>query len=295
MRNTRLDELQAGIKICGRNIHNLRYVDDTTLIAESKEELKSFLMRAKEESERTGLKVNIKLRSWIWPHWFMANRGDKTEVVTDFLPFLGLEDDCGWWLQPWNRKTIASWQENCDKLRQYVRKQRHYSANKGPRNQGCGLSSGHVRSWELDGKEDRVRKNWCLWTEVLEQILESPLDSKESKPVNLKGHQPWIFTGSADAAAEALIFWSSDANRWLTEKVPDAVKDWGQKEKRASEEEMAGWHHWCNGHELGQTSGEGKRQGGPACCSPWGCKESDTTGRLNNNKIFSIYLSYLNL
>ena len=62
MRNTRLDELQAGIKICGRNINNLRYVDDTTLIAESKEELKSFLMRAKEESERTSLKVNIKLR-----------------------------------------------------------------------------------------------------------------------------------------------------------------------------------------------------------------------------------------
>ena len=54
------------------------------------------------------------------------------------------------------------------------------------------------------------------------------------------------------------------------------------KEKRASKEEMAGWHHWCNGRELGQTSGDGEGQGGLACCSPWGCKESDTTGRLNN-------------
>ena len=74
MRNTGLEEAQAGIKIAGRNINNLRYADDTTLMVES-EELKSLLMKVKEESEKVGLKLNIqKLRSWHWSHNFMANR-----------------------------------------------------------------------------------------------------------------------------------------------------------------------------------------------------------------------------
>ena len=64
----------------------------------------------------------------------------------------------------------------------------------------------------------------------------------------------------------------------------------GQKEKRASEDEMAGWHQGCNGHELGQTSGDGEGQGGLACCSPWGRKESDTTGPLNNNKFIYFHI-----
>ena len=70
-------------------------------------------------------------------------------------------------------------------------------------------------------------------------------------------------------------------NRRLIGKVPDAGKDRGQKEKRVSKDEMAGWNHQCSGHELGQTSGDGEGQGGLACCSPWGSKESDMTGQLN--------------
>ena len=134
---------------------------------------------------------------------------------------------------------------------------------------------------ELDHKEGRAPKNWCLWTVVLEKTPESPLDCKEIKPVNLKGDQPWIFTGRTKA--EAPGFCSSDENRWLTGKVPDAGKDWGQKEKRASEDEMAGWHHRCNGHELRQTLGDGEGRGGLACCSPWGCKELGMAGRLNSS------------
>ena len=88
------------------------------------------------------------------------------------------------------------------------------------------------------------------------------------------------------AEAENPVFWSSDAYRWLIGKVPDAGKDWGQKEKKASEDEMAGWHYQCNGHELGQTSGDGERQGGLVCCSPWGSKDSDTTGWLNIKQEF---------
>ena len=114
---------------------------------------------------------------------------------------------------------------------------------------------------------------------------ESPLDSKEIKPVNLMGDQPWIFTGRIEAEAEALVFWSSDVNSRLIGKVPDAGKDWGQKEKRASEDEMAGWHHQCNEHELGQTLGQG--QGGLECCGPWDRRELDMTGQLNNNSLCS--------
>ena len=160
--------------------------------------------------------------------------------------------------------------------------ERHYSADKGPYSQGCGLPSGHVWLWELDCKEGRALKNCCLWTVVLEKTPESPLDSKEIKPVNLKGNQPWILVGRTDSEAETLVFWWCDMNSWLTGKVPDAGKDGGQ-EKRVSEDEMARWHHGYNEHELGQTLGDGERQRGLVCYSPWGCKESDTTGRLNSN------------
>ena len=89
---------------------------------------------------------------------------------------------------------------------------------------------------------------------MLEKTPESPLDRKEIKSVNLKGHQPWIFVGRTDAEADAPAFWSYDAKSRVTGKVPCAGKDWAQKEERESEDEMAGWHYWCNGHVLGQTS-----------------------------------------
>ena len=79
-----------------------------------------------------------------------------------------------------------------------------------------------------------------------------------------------------------------DAKSQLTGNIPDAGKDQGQKEKRVSEDEMAGWHHRCNGHELGQTLGDDEGQGGLAFCSPWGCKELDMTGQLNNSPCLRI-------
>ena len=116
-----------------------------------------------------------------------------------------------------------------------------------------GLPSGQVRLWELDRKEGRTAKSWYLQTEVPEKTPESTLDSKEIKPVSLKGDQPWIVPRRSDAEAEAPVFWSSNVNRRFIGKVPDAGKDWRQKKKRASEDEMAGWHHRCNEYELGQT------------------------------------------
>ena len=175
----------------------------------------------------------------------MVNRRGKGGS-SDRFPLLGLQNHSWQWLQLWNQKTIASWQESNDKPRQCVEKQRYYSANKGLYSQGYGLPSGHIQLWELDHKKGRVPKNGCLWTVVL-KTSENPSDGKEIKPVDLKGDQPWILTGRTDAEAEAPVFWSSNMNRQLIGKVSDAGKDWGQK-KRASEDEMAGWHHWCNEH-----------------------------------------------
>ena len=115
---------------------------------------------------------------------------------------------------------------------------------------------------------------------VLEKILESPLDCNEIKPVNPKGNQSWIFVRRTDAEAEAPILWPPDAKNWLTGKDPDAGKDWRQ-EKRTTEDETVGWHHWLNGHEFEQAPGVGDGQGSLACCSPWGCKELDKTEQLN--------------
>ena len=102
MRNARLDEAHAGIKIAGRNINNLRYADDTTLMAEREEDLKSLLMKVKVESEKVGLKLNIrktKIMDSLWSHHFMANRWGNNGN-SDRLYFLGLQNHCRWWLQP---------------------------------------------------------------------------------------------------------------------------------------------------------------------------------------------------
>ena len=95
MQNARLDGAQTGIKIAGRNINNLRYADGTTLMAENEEELKSLLMKVKEESEKAGLKLNIKKDYGIWPHHFMANRRGRSGSNDRFY-FLGLQNHCRW-------------------------------------------------------------------------------------------------------------------------------------------------------------------------------------------------------
>ena len=153
----------------------------------------------------------------------MANRR-RNGRTCDRFPLLGLQNHWRWWLQPWNQKTIASWQESNDKPRQCVEKQRLYAADKGPYSQDYSLPSGHKWLWELDYKEGRNPKNLCLQTVILVKIPESPLDSNEIKTVNLKGDQPWIFTGRTNAEAEAPVFWSSDLNRRLIWKVSDTVK-----------------------------------------------------------------------
>ena len=125
--------------------------------------------------------------------------------------------------------------------------------------------------WELNYKESWVLKNWCFPTVVLEKTLESPLDCKEIKPVNLKGSQPWIVIGRTDA--ETPILWPPSGKSQPTGKDPDARKDWRQEQKAVTEDETAGWCHWLNVHEFEQAPGDGEGQGSLACCSPWACRD----------------------
>ena len=88
-----------------------------------------------------------------------------------------------------------------------------------------------------------------FWTAILEKTPESHLDCKEIQPVHLEGDKSWVFIGGTDAEAETPVLWLPHAKNWLTGKDPDAGRDWGQKEKGMTEDEMAGWHHQLDGHE----------------------------------------------
>ena len=142
MRNAGLEETQAGIKIAGRNINNLRYADDTTLMAES-EAVKSLLMKVKEESEKIGLKFNIQktkiMASSPITSWQID--GETVEIVTNFS-FWGSEitahGDCR------NKKIPAPWKKSYDQPRQHIKKQRHYFSNKGPYSKSYHFSNSHV-------------------------------------------------------------------------------------------------------------------------------------------------------
>ena len=108
-------------------------------------------------------------------------------------------------------------------------------------------------------------------------FLESPLDCKEIQPVHSKGDQSWVFLGRTDAKAETPILWPPHAKSWLIGKDSDAGRDWGQEEKGTTEDEMAGWHHRCDGREFEWSLGVGDGQGGLVYCNSWCLKESDMT------------------
>ena len=131
-----------------------------------------------------------------------------------------------------------------------------------------GIIFGNIlKGWNYEGVSWLPHVIWCYWNNL-----------SWSNSSSVKFEEKYIQMDDTGAP----VFWSSDVNRRLTGKVPDAGKDWGQKEKRVSEDELSGWHHQCNKHELGSTWGDGEGQEGLVCCSPWGHKESDTIGQLNN-------------
>ena len=126
----------------------------------------------------------------------------------------------------------------------------------------------------------------------MKSLFESPLDCKEINPVHPKGNQSWIFIGRIESEAETPVLWPPDAKIWRIGKDPDAGKDWRREEKEMTEDEMVRWHHWLDGHEFEQLLGDSDGQGSLACCSPWGCKESDTTEQLNWTDFQASQFSY---
>ena len=170
---------------------------------------------------------------------------------------------------------LAPWKKSYDQPRKQIKKQRHYFANKGPSSQGYGFSSGHVWMWGLDYKKSWAPKNWSFWTVVLEKTLERvPWTAGRSNQSILRKSvlyiywKDWCWSWNCNTLA---TWWE------LTHWKRPRGKDWRQEEKGATEDEVAGWHHHLNGHEFEQALGVGEGQGGPVCCSPWGCKESDMT------------------
>ena len=162
-------------------------------------------------------------------------------------------------------KDAGSLKKSYDKPRQCIKKQRHHFANKAPYSQSYGFSSSHVWMWELNHKEGWALKNWCFRIVVLEKTVQSPLDSKEIKPVYPKGNQPWIFIGRTDA--EAPILWPSDDSLEKTlmlGKIED--KSW------------RGWQRmlWLDSiTDSVDYPGDSEGQGSLTCCSPWGRQESE--------------------
>ena len=122
---------------------------------------------------------------------------------------------------------------------------------------------------------------------VLEKTLASPLDCKEIQLVHPEGNQSWVFIEGTGVEAETPILWPPDVKSWPFEKDLDAGEDWRQEEKGTTEDEMAGRHHWLDGHESEWTPGVGDGQGGLVCCDSWRHKESDTTQQLNWTELIS--------
>ena len=203
-------------------------------MAESEEELKSLLMRVKEESEKAGLKLNMKKNKVLAssPIISWQIEGENAEVVTDFF-FLG------------SKITV-------NEIRRWV-----LLGKKAMTNLDSVLKSKDITlltkvciikamvfpvvmyRCELDHKDGRVPKNWCFPIMVLEKTLETRLDCREIKLGNPKGNQPWILIGRTGAEAPGL--WPPDANSQLIGKDPDAGKDWRQEEKGMTEDKMVGW------------------------------------------------------
>ena len=164
-------------------------------------------MRVKKESQKTGLtRIIWKPNMTSGPITLWQIDGEKVETVTDFVfmgPKITVDSDCSH-----NYKTLPPWKQSYGKSWQYIEKQKHPFADKGPYSQRYGFSRSRVQMWELNHKEGRVPKSWCFPIMVLEKTLQSPLDTKEIKPVNPKGNQPRISIVRTDT--EASILWPPD-------------------------------------------------------------------------------------
>ena len=249
MRNTRLDEAQTGIKTAGRNINNLRYADDTTLMEESEEALKSLLMKVKRGEWKNWLKISIQktriMASGPITSWQID--GETVETVSDFIlggSKITADGDCSHEI----KRCLLLGRRVMINLNSIL-KSRDITLPTGPSSQSYGFSSSHV-----DVRLERWRK---LSTEEL-MFLKCGVGEDSWESLGLqgdptshpKGNQSWIFIERTDAEAETPIVWPPDSKNWLIRKDPDAGKDWRQEGKGKMEDEMAEWHHPLDGHEF---------------------------------------------
>ena len=207
---------------------------------------------------------------------FMANRWGKVKKVADFI-FLGskitADGDCNHEIKRHlllGRKATTNLESTLkSKVVTLPTKVRLVKA------MVFSIALYGCESWTI--KKAKHQRTDAFELRCWRRLLRNPLDCKEIQPVHPKRNQSWIFIGRTDAQAETPILWPPDVKNWLVGKDPDAGRDWREKEKDG----MVGWHHRLNGYEFEQIRGIGDGQGGLACCSTWGCKESDTTKGLN--------------
>ena len=176
---------------------------------------------------------------------------------------------------------LAPWKKSYDKLRQYIKKKRHYFADKGPFSQSYSFSNSHVWMWELDYKEGWAPKNWCFWTVMLEKTLESLLDCKEIKPVNPKGKST-LNIHWKDLMLKLQYF---SHLMWRANSLEETLMLGKIEGRRRGQQRM----RWLDGITDSISWASLRRcwragVGSLTCCSPWDRQESDTTERLNNNK-----------
>ena len=203
------------------------------------EDLKSLLMKVKEKNEKVGLMLNIQ-KTKIMASGPITSWQVDGETVRDYF-FIDFSYEIKIRLLFWRKimTNLDSILKNKDIT--LSTKVRLVKAMIFPVViYGC-------ESWTI--KKAEVR-NWWFWTLVLEKTLESPLDCKEIQSVHPKGNQSWVFIGRTNAEAKTPVLWPPHVKSWLIGKDPDAGRDWGQEEKGMTEDEMAGWRHWLDGHEF---------------------------------------------
>ena len=230
-------------------------------MAENEEELKSLLMKVKEMSEKAGLKLNGQ-KTEIMASW----RIDGETMETLFFSFMEThkwQTLFSWapkslcqWLQPWNKKCLLLGRKVMTNLESVLKSRDITLPTK------VHLVKAMVFLVVVYGCEIwTIKKAKCqrinAFKLVLEKTLESPLASKEIKPVHPRGNQSWIFTAKTDAEAATPVLGAPDVKSRLIGNNPDAGKDLGQEEKGTTEDEMVGWHHRLNGHEFEQAQGVG--------------------------------------
>ena len=281
MRNAGLEEAQAGIKIAGRNINNLRYADDTTLMAESEEELKSILMNVKEDSEKVDLKLNIQKTKIMasGPITSCQIDGETVETVAGFI-FLSskitADGDCSHEIRRrllLRRKVMIN--------RDSILKTRDITLSKMVhlvKAMVFPVVTFGCESWTIKKAECQRIDAFELW--CWRRLLRVPWTSRRHNQSILKEISPESSLKGLMLKLKLQYFGHLMQSADSLEKTLMLGKTQGRR-RRGRQDEMVGWHHLLNGHGFGWTPGVGDGQGGLACCGSWGRKESDTTEQLN--------------